>query len=182
MAIDNGYIRIYMPEHKSADNNGLVYEHQLVAEQKIGRLLREEEVVHHIDRDRSNNTPDNLLIFASNADHAAFHQHEEYTLDENGIAHCDLRNKENHKCPHCGTYIDRDAKHCTEYANFLRRKVFNRPSRNELKMLVRTYSFSRIAAMYGVSDSAIRKWCEQENLPRQSFVIKNMTDEEWALI
>lgn len=182
MAIDNGYIRIYMPEHDMSDNNGLVYEHQLIAEQKIGRPLKDEEVVHHIDKDRANNTPDNLLIFASNSDHIAFHQYGEYTLDNEGIAHCNMRNKEQHKCPHCGAYIDRNAQYCVQYANFLRRKVFNRPSREELKDLVRTYPFLRIATMYGVSDNAIRKWCEQENLPRQSSVIKAMSDEEWALV
>ena len=182
MAIDNGYIRIYMPEHKNADINGLIYEHQLVAEQKIGRWLKDEEVVHHIDRDRANNKPENLLIFASNADHAAFHRHGEYTLDDDGIAQCDLRSKEQHKCPYCGVYIDSGAKYCTQHANLLRRKVFNRPSRDELKILVRTYPFLRIASMYGVSDNAIRKWCEQEKLPRQSSVIKGMSDEEWALI
>lgn len=182
MAIDNGYVRIYMPEHKSADSNGLIYEHQVVAEQKIGRPLNDEEVVHHIDTNRSNNDPDNLLVFASNADHAAFHKHGEYTLDDDGIAHCDIREREQHKCPHCGAQIDRKANYCVEYANFLSRKVSNRPNREELKKLIRMCPFIRISAMYGVSDTAIRKWCRQENLPSKSSIIKAMSDEEWESV
>jgi len=182
MAIDNGYIRIYMPEHDMADSNGLVYEHQLVAEQKLGRPLQDGETVHHIDKDRSNNSPDNLLVFASNADHAAFHQHGEYTLDDNGIAHCDVRNRERYTCPHCGAQIEKDARYCVTYACFLRRKVLNRPHREDLKCLIRTCPFVRIASMYGVSDNAVRRWCDQENLPRKASVIKEMSDEEWESV
>ena len=36
--------------------------------------------------------------------------------------------------------------------------------------------------MYGVSDNAIRKWCDSENLPRKSKEIKSYSDEEWDLI
>ena len=33
------------------------HEHRLVAEEKLGRPLRKEEVVHHIDGDYKNNDP-----------------------------------------------------------------------------------------------------------------------------
>lgn len=36
--------------------------------------------------------------------------------------------------------------------------------------------------MYGVSDNAIRKWCDAEKLPRKKTEINNYTDEEWANI
>lgn len=88
VAVNEGYIRVYAPEHYSADVNGLVYEHQMVAEKKIGRPLKDREVVHHIDGNRANNSQDNLLVFASNSEHIAFHHGGAYTVDDEGIAHC----------------------------------------------------------------------------------------------
>lgn len=50
------------------------HEHRRVAEQKLGRPLRPGEVVHHIDGDKHNNDPSNLMIFSSQADHARWHE------------------------------------------------------------------------------------------------------------
>ena len=41
------------------------HEHRLVAEEKLGRPLRKEEVVHHIDGDYKNNDPNNLMVLPS---------------------------------------------------------------------------------------------------------------------
>lgn len=57
-----------------------------------------------------------------------------------------------------------------------------RPTREELKNLIRNYPFTKIGERYGVSDNAIRKWCDSENLPRKSKEIKSYSDEEWDLI
>lgn len=48
--------------------------HRVVAEQKLGRKLRRGEVVHHIDGDRLNYHPDNLMIFGSQAEHLQWHR------------------------------------------------------------------------------------------------------------
>ena len=40
------------------------HEHRIVAEQKLGRALRDGEVVHHIDGDIHNNEPDNLEVLS----------------------------------------------------------------------------------------------------------------------
>lgn len=53
------------------------HEHRRVAEQMLGRPLRPGEVVHHIDHDRHNNSPENLMIFSSQAEHAAYHARKE---------------------------------------------------------------------------------------------------------
>ena len=47
--------------------------HRLVVESVIGRPLKAGEVVHHIDGDKRNNNPENLMVFASQAEHAAWH-------------------------------------------------------------------------------------------------------------
>lgn len=48
--------------------------HRVVAEQKLGRKLLPGEVVHHIDGDRLNNHPDNLMVFSSQAEHLQWHR------------------------------------------------------------------------------------------------------------
>ena len=47
--------------------------HRIVAEQKLGRLLNADEVVHHLDGDKRNNSPDNIRVFPSQKEHAEFH-------------------------------------------------------------------------------------------------------------
>ncbi|MFO5615121.1 HNH endonuclease, partial [Klebsiella pneumoniae] len=41
---------------------GWVYEHRVVGEDTIGRSLYDDEEVHHLDENKLNNHPDNLLI------------------------------------------------------------------------------------------------------------------------
>lgn len=48
--------------------------HRTVAEQKLGRPLRKGEVVHHIDENKRNNDPDNLIVFSSQREHALHHE------------------------------------------------------------------------------------------------------------
>lgn len=50
------------------------HEHRQVAEQILGRPLRRGEVVHHINRDKRDNRPENLMIFSSQAEHARWHK------------------------------------------------------------------------------------------------------------
>ena len=47
--------------------------HRIVAEQKLGRPLNADEVVHHLDGDKRNNSPDNIRVFPSQKEHAEFH-------------------------------------------------------------------------------------------------------------
>jgi len=49
------------------------HEHRVVAEQILGRPLMRGEVVHHIDGDKRNNAPENLMVFPSPAEHVKWH-------------------------------------------------------------------------------------------------------------
>lgn len=63
-----GYITIFMPEHPEAmkGNGHRVYEHRLVMEKKIGRYLKKDEFVHHLNRIKDDNRPENLYITSRN--------------------------------------------------------------------------------------------------------------------
>lgn len=61
-AIVNGYVFEFLPEHPARNAWGFVRQHQLVAEDMIGRPMAKGEVVHHADENRSNNDPENLRV------------------------------------------------------------------------------------------------------------------------
>ena len=75
-SITNGYEIIRMPDHPRAHPNGFVYTHVLVAEAKIGRPLNTGEIVHHIDGNQRNNTPENLMVLGSQSEHMRLHAQE----------------------------------------------------------------------------------------------------------
>jgi hypothetical protein len=52
-------------------------------------------------------------------------------------------------------------------------------NRSDLKDMIRIKPFTSIAKDIGVSDNAIRKWCDKYNLPRTKKEINKYTDEEW---
>ncbi len=79
----NGYVEIIVPGHPATNARGYVYEHRIVAEKKLGRYLLSNEVVHHIDGNKTNNSPNNLIVL-SNEDHATLH-----ALLKNGMSYED---------------------------------------------------------------------------------------------
>ena len=42
--------------------------------------------------------------------------------------------------------------------------------------------FTQIGTKFGVSDNAVRKWCDKYRLPRKASEIKSYSDEEWLKI
>ena len=58
----NGYCYIKDINHPNCNKNGYVLEHRVNLEEKIGRLLNNDEDSHHIDFDKTNNSKDNLDV------------------------------------------------------------------------------------------------------------------------
>jgi hypothetical protein len=48
--------------------------HRWVAEKKLGRNLKDGEVVHHKDRNKQNNSPSNLHVFRNQFEHDKAHR------------------------------------------------------------------------------------------------------------
>jgi len=77
----HGYIRLNVGKgHHLADSKGYAYEHRVVAEEKLGRHLFPEEIVHHINGDRADNRPGNLDVTASIWHHRALHRNPDTCL------------------------------------------------------------------------------------------------------
>jgi hypothetical protein len=52
-------------------------------EKHLGRYLKPEEVVHHIDGNPGNNVLDNLMLFPNDGEHSAHHRALERAANAN---------------------------------------------------------------------------------------------------
>jgi hypothetical protein len=68
----SGYIYLLNPNHHLAQKNGYVKRANLVAEKCLNRQLTKQELLHHIDGNKENDTPENLYLFTS-FEHKQFH-------------------------------------------------------------------------------------------------------------
>lgn len=172
----NGYVIVNIPNHPKAfdatgdknPNSYCVYEHVLVAEELIDRPLKEGEVVHHLDENRSNNSPDNLLVL-SNPMHTKLHS----WLDKNNI-----EPKENYeqqkqlgcvRCAICDKPIAYNLKYCSHTCSDLdtgRTHRYEHPDKVTLEKLVWSKPTQEVAKDFGVSDTAIQKLCVKLNIQK----------------
>jgi len=75
----SGYVMVRMPEHKRQEGRRYVREHIIIAEKMLGRELLDNEVVHHINGDKADNSVGNLKICSSKAEHMKIHEIERAT-------------------------------------------------------------------------------------------------------
>lgn len=88
-------------------------------------------------------------------------------------------------CIDCGAEILQSSircQHCASIFKGLLSRTVERPDREKLKSQIRSQSFSALGREYGVSDNAIRKWCDDYKLPRTKKEISKYKDSEWEII
>lgn len=73
--IRQGYWAIRLPFHPDA-NNGYVFEHRLIAAEKLGRQIKKSEVAHHLNGNKLDNRPENLEVFSTTGEHTKHHSKE----------------------------------------------------------------------------------------------------------
>ena len=166
----NGYVVIYAPSHHRAMTsknwNGYVYEHIIIAEEDLGRSLLEGEEVHHLDLDRSNNTPANLIVLSKRA-HKKLHKWIENgafiskDMDGNSV------NSGNPKlrCECCNKPLKLKQKHYCSSSCMLSAKTskLDGISLDDVLARLSKSSMVNVAKEYGVSDNGLRKWLKTKH-------------------
>ncbi len=71
-----GYIRIFVPGHPKANQLGYVSEATLVAEKALSKYLPLDAVVHHVNRNKKDNRPNNLVVCQNNVYHLLIHRRQ----------------------------------------------------------------------------------------------------------
>ncbi len=77
-------------EHPNRTKNGYVLEHRVIIENRLGRLLNADEVVHHINGNKKDNRPENLEVMSA-SEHCRLHAMSQ------GASFSEM------KCPNCQT-------------------------------------------------------------------------------
>lgn len=153
----NGYILVYVPEHpfciKQPENSGWAYEHRYIIECELGRQLRKDEHVHHIDGNKTNNDRCNLHLMSA-SEHSTLHYHMRHTNVARGpLPYCKV----------CGKQVNTHRnKYCSPACAKLGARKHTRPSKEVLEAVIMSGTpATAIGEMYGVSDNAVRKWARQ---------------------
>ena len=112
--------------------------------------------LHHINGQHNDHRLENLEFLCPNC-HA-----QTDTYSGKNQSHIQ---KKVYYCPDCGAIVSEKGVRCLNCARYNSRKIKDRPSREELKLLLQQLPFVQIGAKYGVSDNAIRRWCKSYGLP-----------------
>jgi hypothetical protein len=117
-------------------------------EQHLGRVLRPDEEVHHIDEDKHNNAIENLQVLTK-AEHNAIHDKRTF-----------------HECQNCGKMSRRTKyrKYCSPECSRIGSRHVERPSAEQLTEDLSGMSWSAVGRKYDVSDNAVRKWAKSYGL------------------
>lgn len=134
--------------------------------------------LHHKDGDHYNNNLDNLEILCPNC-----HSQENNNSGAGTNYNKQKEQKEEkprvkYYCTECGVELTAERKTglCMScYKKSLR--VAERPEPKQLAHEIVTTSFVAVGRKYGVSDNAIRKWCDEYQMPRKKEELKKWLEK-----
>jgi len=154
-----GYLIEYAPWHPNCKPNGYVYQHRLIMERKIGRLLKSEECIHHISGDKQDNKIENLEL-TTKRDHFITHdiQPAGYTKRNYDLLKFNCLKCDKEIFVYEGVARKSTPKYCSNKCRGIAQRRCERPAREILERMMRNMSFVAIGKLFGVSDQAVRKW------------------------
>ena len=148
---NDGYNVLYPVNNGKVNYSKSIVEHRLIYEIANGVKLDKNTQIHHINHDRSDNRPENLVAL-SVSEHTLLHEIE----------------KGHHIGPHycsvCGKEISHSATMCKRCAAQKRRNK-NAPNKEELAKHIKTMNNRQIGEMYGVSAQTVAVWRKRFDLP-----------------
>ena len=177
----NGYRVLYRPDHPAAMTNanwkGYVYEHICVAEDFLGRRLREDEVVHHLNGKKDYNLRHNLLVLQK-SQHSRLHNWLEAgapgfeSARENGENSGkssfipDFKTDAKY-CKICDSTLQSGCEiYCGDKCHRLARRKVTRPSKESLQTDIDSLSMEDVGRKHGVSSNAVRKWLKSYGMKK----------------
>ena len=186
----NGYRVIYQPDHphsmKNENWDGFIYEHIIVAESKLGRLLKDDEEIHHLNGLRNDNRYSNLLVMTK-SQHGRLHAWLNAgapgieRFRENGKNSLNTKDISPEYCVVCGkTLQDKQITSCSQSCYNLHTRRVERPSKEQLIQDIHTMSMVKVGAKYKVSDNAIRKWMKSYGISKPTMSQATVTTVEGA--
>lgn len=142
----HGYLYFCDATHPLSISGGVVYLHRHLASMNIGRWLKSNECVHHIDGDKQNNEPSNLIVLTARA-----HQHVHHGAPKKNW------------CRQCGKETS-NKYYCSHPCAHLGRRKVERPTKTKLRGELNKFTKVELGRKYGVSDNAIKKWAKKYGL------------------
>lgn len=140
--------------------------------------------IHHKDGNWKNNRPENLQVLCPNC-HSLTQNYKILNKGNSDRERSDtIARKKFNICLDCGKMIYTDSIRCRDCEAKHRTVPLDQMpiTREQLKQLIRTTPFTQIGKQFGVTDNAVRKWCDKFNLPRKSSVIKKYSDTDWKKV
>lgn len=153
-----GYMYFCDVKHPLSDAYGKTYYHRHVASVKIGRWLTNDEIVHHINGVKDDNTISNIEVMSS-SDHTSHHQSDRKTVMLVMV------------CQTCKLAFNRPAsqvKYKHHFCSMRCSRIFygsvDYPENEYLQQLLLDNPATVVAETLGISSSSLKRHCKRNNI------------------